>query len=170
MQDALFHKALFERIEKIRKLAADRPDFTGFELAFDRGNISGAELAVAKAKTDRVDRVIGEETAQIEALAARYPAPFNRFLEGSIAKLRSLEEQLVRDPTIALAFEKRFTRALLPELIDGLEARRGHRKLRRTLPWLIWASVDILRAFFGPISGGSGDGGGAGGGSKRIQI
>lgn len=170
MQDALFHKALHERIEKVRKLAVNRPDLAGFEYAFDRGNISGAELAAAKTKTDRIDRVIGEETAQIEALAARYPAPFNRFLEGSVAKLRSLEEQLDRDPTIALAFDKRFTRAMLPDLIDGLEARRSHRKLRHTLPWLLWVSVDILRAFFGPIGGPSGGPSGTGGGSHRMEI
>jgi hypothetical protein len=151
MQDALFHRALIERIEKIRKHAVVRPDIAGFEQAFDRGNINGAEFAAVKTRLDRIDRLIGEETAQIEALATRYPAPFKRFLDGSLAKLRQLQEQLERDPTIALNFDRRFTRSLLPDLIDGLEARRSHRKPRHTLPWLLWVSVDILRAFFGPI-------------------
>ena len=151
MQDSLFHKALFERIERIHKHAIERPDLLGFELAFDRGNINDAELAATKRKIDRIDRAIAQETTHIEALAARYPAPFNRFLESSIARLRLLSEQLDQDPQIAGAFDRRFARSLLPELIAGLEARRGRLALKHALPWLLWVSVDILRSFADPL-------------------
>ena len=145
MQDAPFRKELLERIEKIRKHATARPDLLGFEQAHQRGNISEKELNAAKAKQARVDRTIGLETAQIEALAVRYPNPFNRFLDGTVAKLEHIAAQLDADSNVSEAFDKRYTRSLLPDLIAGLKARRSRRELRHPLPWLLWVSVDMLR-------------------------
>ncbi|HRI48615.1 MAG TPA: hypothetical protein PLW65_00420 [Pseudomonadota bacterium] len=144
MEATPFIKELLERIARICERRAACPDLYGFELAFDRGNITTDEFDAAKAEFDRCQRLIEEETTGLEALAARHGAAFDAFLTESVAQLRRILDLLNRGG-IADAFPQRFSRALIPDLIAGLEARRNRQPERHAFAWLLCATVDVLR-------------------------
>lgn len=144
MEVTPFVKELLERIARIRERRAACPDLYGFELAFDRGNITADEFGAAKAEFYRCQRLIEEETAGIEALAARHVAAFDAFLAESAAQLQRILDPLNLGGT-ADAFQQRFSRALIPDLIAGLEARRNRQPERHAFSWLLCATVDVLR-------------------------
>lgn len=139
-----FLKELLERISRIREQRAASPDLSGFELAFDRGNITADELDAIRTKIDRCQRLIEEETAHIEALAAYHTAAFDGFLAESAAQLRRILADLNREGT-ADAFAQRFARSLIPDLIAGLEARKNRQPDRHAFSWLLCATVDVLQ-------------------------
>lgn len=144
METTPFIKDLLARIERIREQRAACPDLSGFELAFDRGNITADEFKAASAEIDRCQRLIEEETAGIEVLAERHTAAFDSFLAESAAQLRSMLDPLHRGGS-ADAFQQRFARALIPELIAGLEARRNRQPAQHSFSWLLCATVEVLR-------------------------
>ena len=145
MEATPFRKELLERISRIREQRAACPDLSGFELAFDRGNITAAELDAIRTKIDRCQYLIEEETAHIEALAARHTAAFDGFLVESAAQLRRILDHPSRDGA-ADAFAQRFARSLIPELIAGLEARSNRQPDRHAFSWLLCATIDVLQA------------------------
>lgn len=145
MEPSPFVKELQERIARIRDHAAACPELSGFELAFDRGNITAEEFAAAKEEIDRCERSIKEETARVELLAAEHPAEYEHFLAGSAAQLQRVLDFL--NQTASTTFEQRFTRSLIPDLIEGLEACRRRQPARHSLPWLLRVTADTLRTY-----------------------
>ena len=110
MEATPFSKELLERIARIRERRAACPDLQGFELAFDRGNIIADEFDAARAEFDRCQRLIEQETAGIEALAARQVAAFDAFLTESVAQLQRILDSLNRGDSTD-TFQQRFARA-----------------------------------------------------------
>ena len=106
MEPSPLVKELQERIARIRDHAAACPDLSGFELAFDRGNLTAEEFAAAKEEIDRCQRSIKEEAARIDQLAAAHPAEYDHFLAGSAAQLRRILDFL--NQTASTTFEQRF--------------------------------------------------------------
>jgi hypothetical protein len=150
MDDAAFDSELQEHIARIRQQSLASPDLLGFELAFDRGNIDQAQWSAVQEQADRCQRLIDQEVAHIEELAARYPAAFDRHLAQRIAQLERVAEQLHRDAATDEPFKQRFTRSLLPDLLETLAARQSRRPARHALSWALWVSGDLLRDFPAP--------------------
>ncbi len=151
-----FAQELRERIARIRGHSRACPDLTGFELAYERGNISDEEWNAVQQRAAGYQQLIDQEVAQIEALAARCPAEFERYLEKCCAQLRRILDRLNQQVTADEPFQHRFTRALLPDLIAGFEERLGQRPTRHAFSWLLWVSADVLRDFPEPPSSAEG--------------
>lgn len=144
MEATPFLTELLERIARIRELRTACPDLPGFELAFDRGNITADEFDAARAEIDRCQRLLEKEATRIEALAARHAAAFDGFLAESAAQLRRILAHL-NDGGTTDALAQRFASAQIPNLIAALEARRNHQPDRHAFSWLLCATVDVLR-------------------------
>jgi hypothetical protein len=165
MEKAPFVKELQERIARIRAHTVASLDLLGFELAYDRGNITTEEFEAVKEKIDSCQRLIDSECAHIEELAAQHPLEFDRFLTDSCKKLRRILDLLAETLPEGDTFEKQFTRSLIPDLLEGLVARQQKQPSRHSFSWLLWVSADTLRAYpeLPPASGGPpGPGGVAG--------
>ena len=135
----LFETQLREIAARLDEIAAQTPEMSGMDLAYDRGNVSRedweAAAAAAQASVERQQA----EVARIDELRTRHPAELDAYLELLLTRLaQQLEDagrRLADSSDPASHRELRFKHAVLPDLLACLTAWRGRAPSRHSFAW-----------------------------------
>ena len=130
---------LREIAARLDEIAAQTPEMSGMDLAYDRGNVSREDWEAAAAAAQAIVVRQEAEVARIDELRARYPAELDAYLDALLAQLaQQLEDagrRIASSSDAASHSELRFKHALLPDVLTCLTAWRDGSPSRHSFAW-----------------------------------
>jgi hypothetical protein len=140
---------LREIARRLDELAAQTPEMSGMDLAYDRGNVSREDWEAADAAAKASVESQQAEVAKIDELRSHHPAEVDAYLDMLCARLaQQLEDvggRLDGNSDPESDSKLRFKHALLPDLIACLTAWRARSPSPHSFVWawrIVFSTMD----------------------------
>jgi len=126
--------------DEIARIDKDSPELTGFELAWERGNISQEEWESVQANAQANTKLQQEQIVRIEKLRDQQPVLMATFVTDLVARLAALKDAVdAKLANVPVAEQDRtlsFNRILLPDVCACLTSWRDGTEPKH---WIAWA-------------------------------